>query len=96
MDHYFVAQIKITDEASYQKYLAGVDAVFEKYQGTYLSVDDNPLVLEGSWDYTRTVLIRFPSRDAFEAWYRSDAYQALLKYRLKGAHCDTILVKGYE
>lgn len=47
MNCYFVAQILIEDEAEYRKYIEGADAVFQKYSGTYLAVDDNPEVLEG-------------------------------------------------
>jgi uncharacterized protein (DUF1330 family) len=57
-------------------------------------VDIEPVRLEGSWDYTRTVLISFNSREDFVAWYESDDYQKILKHRLKAADCDTILVKG--
>jgi len=68
--------------------------VFNKFKGRYLAVDDEPVQLEGSWDYTRTVLITFDSREDFDAWYESDDYQKILKNRLKAANCDTILVKG--
>ena len=68
--------------------------VFNKFKGRYLAVDDEPVQLEGSWDYTRTVLITFDSREDFDAWYESDDYQKILKNRLKAADCDTILVKG--
>ena len=68
--------------------------MFNKFKGRYLAVDDEPVQLEGSWDYTRTVLITFDSREDFDAWYESDDYQKILKNRLKAADCDTILVKG--
>jgi len=42
------------------------------------------------------VLIRFDSKEDFEAWYYSDDYQHILKYRLKGAKCDSILLEGME
>jgi uncharacterized protein (DUF1330 family) len=38
--------------------------------------------------------IRFDSRDDFIAWYESDEYQKILRYRLNATNCDTILVKG--
>ena len=94
MPYYFSAQIKINDEIEYQKYINEVEKVFEKFNGEYLAVNDNPIVLEGKWDYFRSVLIKFNSKTDFENWYYSDEYQEILKYRLNGAQCDTILIKG--
>lgn len=42
MSYYFVAQIRITDEIEYQKYLDNAEDIFRKYKGEYLSVDNNP------------------------------------------------------
>ncbi len=92
--YYFVAQIKITDPAEYQMYLDGARDIFKKHKGEYLSVDNNPQIVEGNWDYSRTVLIKFETREDFEEWYNSRDYQDILKHRLKGADCDTILIKG--
>jgi uncharacterized protein (DUF1330 family) len=50
--------------------------------------------MEGSWDYSRAVLIRFNSEEDFNAWYQSEEYQQILRHRLKAATCDTILIKG--
>jgi len=94
MNYFFIAQIRIRDEKAYQKYLDKASAVFNKYRGEYLAVDNGPEVLEGKWDYSRCVLIRFESRDDFNAWYNSDEYRSILKHRLEGAECDSILVAG--
>ena len=94
MSVYFVAQIKIHDEAEYSKYLQNVDEVFSRYRGKYLAVDTNPIVLEGEWNHDRMVLIEFPDKDAFEEWYTSPEYQRILQHRLNGATCDTVLVRG--
>ena len=94
MNVYFQAQIRIKDETEYQKYLDRCDKIFDKYNGKYLAVDSSPEVLEGSWDYTRSVLIEFPDRDSFYKWYNSDEYQEILKHRLTGAACDSVLIEG--
>lgn len=94
MNYYFIAQIRINDNREYQKYIDKSGEIFKKYNGEYLSVDNETIVLEGKWDYTRTVLIKFKSKTDFKDWYNSDDYQDILKYRLKGADCDTILIKG--
>lgn len=96
MGVYFIANIRMRDEAVYAKYLEQCDEVFAAFGGTYLAVDEAPVVLEGSWDYTKTVVIRFPSRAGFDAWYRSPAYEEIKRFRLAGAECDTILVRDKE
>lgn len=96
MNYYFVAQISITDHEEYGKYLENFDEIFSKYNGEYLAINESPVVLEGSWSYTKSVLIRFPCRREFDDWYYSDDYQKILKFRLNSAKCDTILLKGLE
>ncbi len=96
MGCYFFANIRITDEALYQKYLDACDAVFAKYHGKYLAVDKAPRVLEGLWNYSRTVLIYFKTETDFNAWYASPDYQAIRRFRLDGADCDTILIRDLD
>ena len=94
MSVYFMASIRIHDPREYQKYLDHAGEIFTRYNGEYLAVDKDPEILEGMWEYSRAVLIRFGTREDFEAWYRSDAYQEILKYRSAAADCDTILIHG--
>ena len=96
MSYYFVANIKINDENEYEKYIEKVEEVFSKFEGKYLAVDDSPKLLEGKWKYTRSVLIEFPSEEEFKKWYYSDDYKNILKHRLEGSDCDTILIKGLD
>ncbi len=96
MAYYFVAQIRINDQAEYEQYLDQIDEVFSLYNGEYLAVDEKPVVLEGHWNYTKSVLIRFNSKQEFEDWYFSEAYQKILRYRLNSSTCDTILIKGLD
>ena len=96
MTHYFVAQIKINDPTEYDKYLENFDDIFSKYKGEYLAIDESPTLLEGIWDYTKSVLIKFNSKQDFEDWYYSEDYQKILKHRLSSAKCDTILLEGLD
>lgn len=94
MSVYFIANIQIEDELEYQKYLESSEEVFKKFKGEYLAVDERPIILEGTWKYSRLVLISFPTQREFEQWYLSKEYQLILQHRLKGAACDTILVQA--
>ncbi len=96
MIHYFVAQIRIHDTIEYDRYLDKFDDIFSKYRGEYLAIDESPTLLEGEWNYTKSVLIKFKSKKDFEDWYYSDEYQKILKYRLNASKCDTLLLKGVD
>ena len=96
MSYYFVANIKIKDFKEYKKYIDEVDEIFSKYNGKYLALDDNPIELEGSWKYSRAVIIEFENKEDFENWYNSKDYQRILHYRLNAADCDTILIRGKD
>lgn len=96
MSCYFIAQISVHDAEEYEKYLQGVDAVFAKFNGKYLAVDQHPICLEGEWPYSRIALIAFSSQEDLRRWYDSPEYQEIRIHRLKGAKCDTIMVKGLE
>lgn len=95
MAYFFSAQIRIHNPEEYDRYLENFDDIFSRHKGTILAVDETPTILEGEWDYTKTVLISFPAREDFEDWYFSRDYQQIIKYRLNAAECNTILIKGY-
>lgn len=96
MPYYFSAQIRIENHKEYDKYLENFDDIFSRYKGEYLAIDESPTLLEGEWDYTKSVLVKFNRRQDFESWYYSKDYQEILKYRLNAAKCDSILIKGLD
>ena len=59
MASYFIAQVSIQDREAYQAYEQGFMAILDQYGGQLVSVDEQPLVLEGNWGCTRTVLLKF-------------------------------------
>lgn len=96
MSVYFVALISIHDPERYHRYLAGFDAVFEKYEGQVVSVEDNPRVLEGEWPADRTVLLRFPDEQALHSWYDSIEYQNLANHRREASVASVVVITGRD
>jgi uncharacterized protein (DUF1330 family) len=94
MSVYFMAYIRINSDHEYKRYLDRSEEIFAKYKGSYLAVDNKPKVLEGEWNYSRAVLIRFDSQMDFDEWYHSDEYQEILRHRLSASDCDTVLIQG--
>ena len=89
-----IARFNIHDRSEYDKYSAGFLEVFEKFEGKMLSVDEDPMVLAGAWDDTRSVIIEFPSKESALAWLTSDDYQAIAKHRNAGSTANSVLVEG--
>ena len=80
-----VALLDVTTEPP--RYLA-------QYGGEVVAASSDLLVLEGEWEATTTVIIRFDSRAEALAWYNSDAYQALVRIRQSASTADFILLDG--
>jgi uncharacterized protein (DUF1330 family) len=68
MTVYALVQLKMTDRAAYDRYQARFFEVFKKFSGRLLSADENPNVLEGTWNRDKIVLMSFPDESAFHAW----------------------------
>jgi uncharacterized protein (DUF1330 family) len=87
MSVYIIARFKIHNRSEYDRYSAVFAEVFQRFDGKMLSVDEDPIILAGQWDDTRSVIIEFPSKE-------SDDYQAIAKHRDAGSTANSILVKG--
>ena len=96
MSVYVIARFKIHDRSEYDRYSAGFAEVFRKFDGKMLSVYEDPTLLAGEWDDTRSVIIEFPSKESAMAWMTSDEYQAIAKHRNAGSTANSILVNGLE
>ena len=94
MSVYFIANLKIHDRETYQKYVEGTHKAEQDFKGKFLVIDEQPELLEGQWDYSRVVIIEFPDKEAFEGWYYSTAYREIIDYRLSSAECDVIVARG--
>lgn len=94
MTVYIIAEFHIHDRDAYNAYDALFMDVFEAHDGTLLSVDEAPRVLEGEWSSTRSVLMSFPNEEAAFAWMGSPAYQEIAKHRLAGSTGRARMVKS--
>ena len=94
MPVYAVAQGRIENRKMLDEYVSKVIPTILSGGGRILGFDEAPEVIEGEIDHPRTVLIEFPSREAFRAWYDSRDYQAILPLRLESTPGTLILVDG--
>ncbi len=93
---YVVGQITVTDPEAYAVYSAQVPQTIAAFGGKYLVRGGHATQLEGQAQGQRHVVIEFPSREIAEAWYNSDAYQAIITHRTNNSSGALVLVDGYE
>ena len=94
MSVYAIALINIADRAGYATYEQGFMDVFSRFGGKLLAVDEAPVIKEGEWPYTRTVLLEFTDQAEFDRWYHSDAYQALATHRFGASQGRVVVIRS--
>lgn len=93
MSAYWIAHVTVTDEAAYARYSAGATEAIKAHGGEFLARGGRHRQFEGT-DRARNVVARFPSFEAAEACYLSDAYQAALAHAKHAAERDLVIVEG--
>ena len=92
---YLIGQITIHNPEGYGAYAAQVPQTLAAFAGKYLVRGGHATQIEGASQGVRNVVIEFPSRAQAEAWYASEAYQAIIKHRTDNATGALVLVDGY-
>lgn len=87
---YLVVNLTITDPDRFASdYGAKVGPQLAAYGAGMIAMGQPPEVVEGKDDRKGAVIIRFPTRDAFDAWYGSEDYQPLRDVRVATTDTDT-------
>ena len=94
MAAYVVAEIEVTDPATYEGYRPLAGAAVEKYGGKFLVRGGKTEAVEGGWAPKRFVILEFPSMERVKAFYNSPEYQKALAVRLKASTGRLIFVEG--
>mgnify|MGYP002634746290 CR=1 FL=1 len=93
---YMIVNLKVTDAETYRKYETGFFPLLKKYQGQFLTYDDQPIHLEGNAPRSgRMIIFSFPSEQAAKDWYADADYQAISEFRRGGTRMEFLtLVHG--
>ena len=73
---YIIVDMKISDPAQYQQYMADAPAAVKAFGGEYLVRGGPHEVLEGTWQPARVAVLRFPSLDVAKTFYNAELYRA--------------------
>ena len=80
---YFIASYDITDPERYERdYVSGVVATLDAVGAEVIVASGRTVQLEGSAP-GHTVVVRFPSEQAFRGWYDGERYAPLRQVRFE-------------
>ena len=81
--------VAIKDPERLQEYISQVPATMAPFDAKMLSRGKLKKMLDGERSHQVEAVFEFPSAEAIENWYASDAYQALIP--LRNEVCDMTL-----
>ena len=91
---YVIADIEVTDPVGFEEYRRQVPATIAAHGGRYLARGGATRILEGDWLPVRCVILEFPSRAQFDAWWASPEYVAVRLIRERTTRSKLIVTEG--
>ena len=91
---YAIFNINVTNPENYKQYIEKVVSVAGKFGAEYIVRGGENQVIEGTWQYPRTVVMKFPSYEKALEWYNSEEYKPIKQIRLDNAETNAIIIKG--
>ena len=91
---YLIANVDVTDPVQYEEYKK-LSSIAMKAHGAEICIRGGKVeVLEGDWNPSRFVMLKFPSVEAAHRFYDSPEYAAARKARAGAAIMRMIVVEG--
>ena len=94
MSGFAIFNIEIKKSEQYKEYIEKVKPIVEMYGGEYVVKAGETTIVEGTWTYPRTVVIKFPSYEKALEWYNSEEYKPIKQIRLMNSIGNGIIIKG--
>jgi uncharacterized protein (DUF1330 family) len=94
MAAYMLVDCSVIDLAKYEEYKRVAQAAIAQHGGRYLARGGETVVLEGSWQPNRVVIVEFPDLQRAQAFYDSPEYRAARQARAGAAKMNMVAVAG--
>lgn len=91
---FVVIDVDVHDGAAFGRYVQGHMPGLRAAGGSFLAAGGRFQVIEGGWSPKRLVLHRWPSVEAFRAWYDSAEYRPWRDLRWSAARAQVALLAG--
>ena len=85
MAAYLIGHIKVIDEESWNKYVAGVAESIAPFKAKIIFRGKLDRILAGEHKHDLVVVIEFQNASTIDTWYGSEKYQSLIPLRDKAA-----------
>lgn len=94
MSAYIIADVDVTDPQQYEEYKRWSSAAIQAHGAEVLVRGGAVTVLEGDWQPSRVVVLRFPTVAAARAFHDSPEYRRAREARAGAAVMRMIAVEG--
>ena len=91
---YIIASVTVTDPVQYEEYRKWSSEAMRAHGAQVCVRGGQVKILEGDWDPERTVILKFPSVAAAQAFYDSPEYLKARQARQGAAIMRMVLVEG--
>lgn len=96
MPAYVIAQCTIADRKLYDEYVDKLVPILGMFKAQILSVDEEPLVMDGEVNSNRVAIVKFESKQHVIDLFHSPEYQEILPIRRKAIPGTFMVVEGRE
>jgi uncharacterized protein (DUF1330 family) len=95
MTAYVITDAKVSDVEKYEGYKALTPSAIAAAGGEFLVRGGDHVVLEGNWNPTRVVMLKFATMEAAKAFYDGELYRAARSKRAGATEFfNMIVVQG--
>jgi uncharacterized protein (DUF1330 family) len=89
------ATVQVKDPEKLKAYVSQVGATMAPHGGKMVARGKVAKQLSGEVKHQIEALFEFPSADAIDTWYASDAYQALIPNRDEAAYVTIVVLNSF-
>ena len=89
------ATVQVKDPEKLKVYVSQVGATMAPHGGKMLARGKVTKQLSGEVKHQIEALFEFPNADAIDAWYESEAYQALIPNRDEAAYVTAVVLDSF-
>lgn len=96
MSYFVLVDLDIKDADRFKQYQLAVRPMIEAAGGRYLVRGGAQTTYEGDLKLHRLIIFQWPSKDAHDAFYKSEAYRELKALRIATTVTSIVGIEGYE
>ena len=94
MAGYVIADVRVTDQALFAEFAAGVPATIEAYGGRYIIRGGDIEGFQGDWAPPRCVGVEFESAEQARGWLNSEEFSPMRDLLNRSSDTDVIVMEG--